>query len=561
MDEKMKQFGEKAKGVFSKVGKRTWQIIIAVVGVLVIAGVILTVVLTNKTYVPLFRELSSDDMTSIINYLQEQNVTDYKVEGNDTIMVPESVEPSLKARVLGAGYPASSDNYSLYKENVGALATQSDRNTFLRLDLQERLAATIECFDNVRSAMVYVTPGENNDFVLNRNNTIDATAAVIVTTRNGRLTDEVAAAIRRAVNHAVEGLVFDNVTIEDQDGNPYIDTNNISTMNDASMLQMTLESEQNAQIRRSIINLLQPVFGEDNFSVAVNTTVDVSHTWEELVRYYLPEYAENGSTNGKGIIGKRVFSGELQYDDGNTMGGVPGATTNADISEYVENADAITGNESGLNVSGETEYRTSQDTTQRESNAGTVTDCMVAVTINAQPGSINQPDWVAAVARAAGIDEEMEDAKVSVIATPFYVEPVEPGTSGGGSFSIAGLPDWVLYAAIAGLALFLLILILIMVLVSRSRKKRKAQEEALLAEQEAAAAALAAEQAAALAAETGAPEDGEPEPPKTGANIMEIHTERSMELRRDVRAFAENNPEVAAYMIKSWLKGDDDDNA
>lgn len=99
----MKQFGEKAKGVFSKVGKRTWQIIIAVVGVLVIAGVILTVVLTNKTYVPLFRELSSDDMTSIINYLQEQNVTDYKVEGNDTIMVPESVEPSLKARVLGAG--------------------------------------------------------------------------------------------------------------------------------------------------------------------------------------------------------------------------------------------------------------------------------------------------------------------------------------------------------------------------------------------------------------------------------------------------------------------------
>ena len=344
-------------------------------------------------------------------------------------------------------------------------------------------------------------------------------------------------------------------------------------MNDASMLQMTLESEQNAQIRRSIINLLQPVFGEDNFSVAVNTTVDVSHTWEELVRYYLPEYAEDGSTNGKGIIGKRVFSGELQYDDGNTMGGVPGTTTNADISEYVENADAITGNESGLNVSGETEYRTSQDTTQRESNAGTVTDCMVAVTINAQPGSINQPDWVAAVARAAGIDEEMEDAKVSVIATPFYVEPVEPGTSGGGSFSIAGLPDWVLYAAIAGLALFLLILILIMVLRSEerrvgkecrsrwSRKKRKAQEEALLAEQEAAAAALAAEQAAALAAETGAPEDGEPEPPKTGANIMEIHTERSMELRRDVRAFAENNPEVAAYMIKSWLKGDDDDNA
>lgn len=93
-----------------------------------------------------------------------------------------------------------------------------------------------------------------------------------------------------------------------------------------------------------------------------------------------------------------------------------------------------------------------------------------------------------------------------------------------------------------------------LILVSRSRKKRKAQEEALLAEQE--AAALAAAQAAAALAFT---EEQQQEPPKTGANIMEIHTERSMELRRDVLAFAESNPEVAAYMVKSWLKEDEED--
>ena len=558
VDEKMKQFGEKAKGFFSKVGKRTWQIIGAAVGVLVVAGIILAVVWSQKTYVPLFRELNSDDMTSILSYLQEQNVTDYKVEGNSTILVPDSQADILKTRVMAAGYPASSDNYTLYRENVGALATSGDRNTFLRLDLQERLAATIECFDNVREAMVYITPGKNNDFVLNRNNTIDASATVVVTTRNGRLTDEVAAAIRRAVNHAVEGLVFDNVTIEDQDGTPYIDTNNISNMSDASLLQMTLQNEQNALIRRAIIDLLTPVFGENNFSVGVNTTVDVSHTWDEIVRYYLPEYAEDGSTNGKGIIGKRVFSGELQYDQNNPAGGIPGTTENSDLSEYVESGQAVNGNETGLSVSGETDYVTSQDTTQRESNAGTITDCMVSVTINAQPGSINVDDWVAHVARAAGIDAEMQYDKVSVIATPFYVEPAAPGAVRTG-ISLASLPAWVLYAAIAGLALFLLILILVLILVRRSRKKRKKQEEELLLAEQQAAMLAAAEQQAALEAEQQAIENAEGEQPKTGANIMEIHTERSMELRRDVRAFAENNPEVAAYMIKSWLKGDDDD--
>lgn len=556
MDEKMKQFGGKAKEALSKISKKTWRIIAAVAGVVIIAVVLLAVVLLNKTYVPLFTELSSEDMTSILNYLSEQSVTDYKVENNDTILVPESQEPSLKAKVLMAGYPASSDHYKLYTDKVGPLSTESDRRTYAMLDLQERLGAIIENMDNVREAWVLINPGEDNSFILNRDNVIEATATVVITTRNGgRLSDEVASAIRRAVANAVEGLVFDNVTIEDQNGNTYIDVDGIGSMNDESLLKFTLESEQNAIIRRQILNLLAPVYGEENLSIGVNTTVDVAHTWEEAIQYYLPEYAQNGSTGGKGIIGRRVFHYEIETDENNPVGGVPGTTTNADLSEYVEQGYRPTGNEDVLVGDGEYDYDNSQTTTQKEYNGGTVIDCMVSVTINAQPSSVNTADLVPHVARVAGIDVEMQNDKVSVLAIPFYVQPAEadPGRTG----ILAGVPDWVLYAAIAGLALFLLLLILILVLVNRSKKKRKAQEEALRAEQEA-AAALAAEQQAALLAGQEGESEGE-EQPKTGANIMDIHTERSMELRKDVRAFAENNPEVAAYMIKSWLKGDEDD--
>lgn len=318
------------------------------------------------------------------------------------------------------------------------------------------------------------------------------------------------------------------------------------------MLKLTLESEQNAIIRRNILNLLAPVYGEENLSVGVNTTVDVAHTWEEAIQYYLPEYAQDGSTGGKGIIGSRVFHYEIGRDGNTNQGGVPGTTTNADLSEYVEQGYQPDGNENVLEGDGEYNYDNSQTTTQKEWNGGTIIDCMVSVTINAQPGSVNTDDLVGHVARVAGIDVEMQDDKVSVLAIPFILEPDEDTTTRGGI--LAGVPDWVLYAAIAGLALFLLILLIVLILVSRSRKKRKAQEEALLAEQE--AAALAAAQAAAALAFT---EEQQQEPPKTGANIMEIHTERSMELRRDVRAFAESNPEVAAYMVKSWLKEDEED--
>ena len=46
--------------------------------------------------------------------------------------------------------------------------------------------------------------------------------------------------------------------------------------------------------------------------------------------------------------------------------------------------------------------------------------------------------------------------------------------------------------------------------------------------------------------------------PSGGADIMEVNTEKSMELRKTVRQFAQNNPEIAAQMVKAWLRGGED---
>ena len=94
-----------------------------------------------------------------------------------------------------------------------------------------------------------------------------------------------------------------------------------------------------------------------------------------------------------------------------------------------------------------------------------------------------------------------------------------------------------------GLGLFLILLIIFLLLRRRARKRRKAALEAQEAEQ---AEALAA---AAAAVQVAAPE---------GADIMTMQTEKSMELRKEVRKFAEENPEIAAQMVKSWLKEGDE---
>ena len=46
--------------------------------------------------------------------------------------------------------------------------------------------------------------------------------------------------------------------------------------------------------------------------------------------------------------------------------------------------------------------------------------------------------------------------------------------------------------------------------------------------------------------------------PAGGADVMDLEMERSMELRKDIRQFAQDNPEIAAQMIKGWLRGGDE---
>ena len=212
MREKMKRFGESGKEKLSRTNRKLKLLTTAAACALLI-GVGGSVFWSQNHYVLLFQDLSEDDMASIQEYLQEQDIADYRVDGGDTIFVRKNQRALLKAKVLAAGYPS---DYILYEDNGTAPEISEDRDTFLRLDLQERLANVIKGYDNVREASVFIVPGEGEE--------TDSAASIVVTTVSGRLTEETAAGIRRTVNQAVDHLPAENVMIEDQDGNLYIDT-------------------------------------------------------------------------------------------------------------------------------------------------------------------------------------------------------------------------------------------------------------------------------------------------------------------------------------------------
>lgn len=552
---------DKAKALWAKVWERlkkiSKKIYIAAAAALVVLAVILVIILNNKPYSTLVTGVSMDEMSSVLQLLDTWGVRDYKVENGDTILVPESQQNQLQARVLMENVFQSGQGK--YYDSLSALSTNQERNLATLKDLQEELRATIRCFENVKDASVNLTPGEDRGYILDSGNVVNATAAVRVTMQDGKkLTTQQAAAIRELVSNSLQGLEISNVSITDTYGNTY-SGGSLTADSDASALKMQLEEEQANKIRTQVMQVLEPVFGQDNVDVAVNCVVEVGNVTEDRVDVYLPEYAENGETNGRGIIGSLIYEWSYTRDGDETVGGVVGAESNSnlpneDFSQYVENRPNLDGSESAASAGGQIDYDNPRSEKHIVTTAGYLKDCSVAVSINSTTaGNVDTAEWRQHVARAAGIYGEIDeetgaeilDGRISVITYPFFREELPEPTPGIFEMTVLGIPLWVWIAAGGGLLLFILLLVIILLSRRRRRKRREAEE----------AEAQANDVDALLAAVGlgGQAADG------NGADVMEIQSEQSMQLRKDIRQFASENPEIAAQMVRNWLRGGDDD--
>lgn len=530
MKEKIKAIGESIKNFFGKLGKKTMIALGVALGVLVILAIVLVISLNNKDYVVLLTGLSTAETSSVVTYLQDNGVTDYRMENNDTVLVPKGQENALKAQLLLAGYPKSGFFYDTYFDNVGSLSTESERNVAFLIALQEKIQAVIRSFDGVKDASVTIVQGEDRRYVLDDSNVVDATASVVVTLPGGaQLTDQQVQAIQNLVARSVKGLQIENVSITDSQGNLYLVDDEGSASSSASDLKLRLENQQSNKIRASVMQALVPFFGEENISVSVNCVVDVSKRTIESTTYQEPPWAADGSTNGRGIIGSRVYDYNIIRGDDQTVGGVAGTTTNSDIPTYMENQIQNGGDQEAVSASGQDDYLVDTTKEQRSNPAGVLTDVMVAVSINSTTaGVVNTNELETQVARAAGITDEESDGRISILSMPFY-----QADEGNLALPADFPPTWMIYAAIGGGVLFLLLLVLILIL--RRRKKKKGYQEE---DMEGGVMYVPMEDLA-----------------PAGADVMNIQTEKSMELRKNIRDFADENPEIAAQMVKTWLKG------
>lgn len=571
--ERLKETWEKTKAavgkVAGKVSKLVW-IIIAAVLVAIVIGIV--IFLNTRPYSILVTGASPSEVSTVTTWLEGRGVTDYRVQGTGTVLVPDRQAAVLKAALLTEQYADGSNyDFSGYFDNVSMLSTESERNNAWWIAVQEKMAAVITQMEGVEWASVSITPGEDRGYVLDKNNVVNATASVTVRTRDGKVLDDgVAQAIRGYVAHGVQGLNVEDVALYDTNGNPY----NESLVKaeggsfDTSLLKLQLEQQYQNQKRAEVMNILSPLFGEGHVNCAISIEIELNTTEINENEPYIPDYIdEEHRGSGEGIIGQKYGDYIFITDGENVVGGLVGSEPNSDVSTYVE--EGVTPEDFEDRVQGEwqKDYNNPVRETHTYRTAGYITDAHVAVTVDSTTAKeLNIENLRNTIANAVGIsaiETETQTAaeylasKVSIYAGPFYQEmPAEPDPFGWWPFDDI-IPGEYLVLGLAALVLLIILIVVIVLLAKRHKKKKEAARA--LAEEEAQRAALEEAEVERQAAEAALAEAmGMPQTELVGADVMSLQTEKSMELRQDIRQFVEENPEVAAQLLKTWLRGGDD---
>ncbi len=543
---------EKVKSVLGALNRKTKILIagVAVVALALIIGLVAYNSAKASDYTTLFSELNTDEATTILGKLDEYGAP-YRYKGNGTIEVLTEQEPQLKAKLLQEGYPKSGFTYKIFTENVSMMTTDFEKQKFELFDLQDRIQATLRCFEGIIDAVVNITPAEENNYVLNTKQPEPAKASALLTLKeDATLQHTQVAAIQNLIARSVRGLLPENITIMDTDGNYYSaeDTDD-AAQDKATQLKLETERKVETTTRRKVLDVLEGFYGEKNVRVSVKSTVDVKRTLQEATTYTTPE----GAAPGTGIPSQIAKDQEVLRPtaEANAAGGVVGTQSNADINTYVaQNNGTVGANDTLVSDKTQTNFNLNTVKEQNEIYAPRVVDLTVAVSINSDGyGSLTQPQIVELVARAAGIPPENEQTKISVAASRFFDWTPEEVQPEGNSFlkwaqsTVFGIPMWAIAGAV--FALFLLIVIVISMIMRRHRKKRKllAAEEQMELDRAALEAEMAHQQELA----------------DMQKDLLNIQNEKSMELKENIRKFSEESPEVAADLLSSWLRGGQED--
>lgn len=501
---------------WANTSKTVKRVVIGGVIIAVIVALVLSILLNSKDYVVIFDQLPEKESSEILAALQSMDV-EVKVDDSGSIMVPKEDESRVRMQLATEGFPKNGLSYYLIEENSGMLTTDYERKQYMNMQLQERIAASIKTLEGVRDAVVTITVPEDDVFYLQDKE--KPTASVIIHMKQDKtLTDSQITGIQNLVAKSVSGLSKDDIALTDSMGNDLIE-NSTSKNPDYSKIGITREIEND--VKKKVTAVLLGPYKSQQFKVSVSATVDT----DELVKEETI-YTPSPDGDNTGVVSEETRSNESSTStQGN--GGVPGTSSNSEVPTYATGG--TTGESSSTSTSENIKYQVSQTKSQSQKSGAKIESISIGIAIDKASFDPGERESVTQlVAYAAGVSPE----SISVQNFQFYSEEAPTGTA-----EPEGINKWILYG---GIAAGVLVLGSIIALILMKKRRKDAEEAVVMAGEEGTEGALNAV--------FGSVESEEEIKP-----IIPVQ-----DIRRDeIKQFAKSNPEIAAQMIKSWLRSED----
>lgn len=554
---------QKLKEHWQNLSDKSRKMLMAIAGGTAAIAIIAVLVLklgTNTDYSTLFTGLNQEEAQEVVALLQEEGV-DYRFNDKDgAIRVPAVKADQTRAELLSKGYPKSGFTYDMYRNNAGLMTTESDKKQYTLYDLQDRLGAQIRLFEGVQDAKVTIAEAAEQKYALQDNTNTDASASVVVTMEAGQsLNDSKAAAIKNLIARSVRGLNFTNVAVFDADtmmevGGSAAGEDAFGSAKDLTALTSLIENNISVNVRR----VLEKLYGPGNVAVSVKGTLNMERLIQENTQYSTPEKINEQDKTG--LLNREDTVNENSAASDQGAGGVAGADANADTPRYTnqDNTQAIADSYSNSSATREWLYNSVKE--QRQVDPGVLENATVGIVINTDDTTtVTNNQLINLVADSAGIPRDLANQSITIVrapsqeAVPVITPPEQPQTKED------GLPLPIVIAMIAGGILILLLLLLL--LMEKRRRRRKADEyvdspNMYAVEEEARAPETEAPPVNVLNTEAGLQMQAENAEMERNEEILNLRMQHSLKLKQNIGEFVDQNPQIAAKLVQSWLRGE-----
>ncbi|WP_145199296.1 flagellar basal-body MS-ring/collar protein FliF [Sphingobium sp. B2] len=528
--------------------------LLGLLGVLAVAG-LAWMALREPPQRDLFRGLPDGDKSAVAQVL-DQNGIPYDFDNNGAMTVGEGDYFKAKMMLAAQGLPKSAPDGNSMIDSLPMGASRAVEGEKLRSAREMDLARTIEAIDSVESAKVHLAVEPPSVFLRDR---AKPSASVMLRLANGRtLTDAQVSAIVHLVASSIPELSPDQISLVDQNGR-LLSKNDSDSGDDR---QLAIQSRIEDRYRQSVVALLTPILGANNFSTEVHAELNFAE--RQATRETYPQDEARLRTE------QGTWASDPRGQGAGEASGIPGALSNQapvnpTVTQTNPNGQAVQQGQTAAQTPGtppnplmKTEetfnrsFELGREVSVTKDAVGTVKRLSVAVALdNAPDGKARTPQEIAAlealVKGAIGFDQARGDV-VALSSRSFLKTPEEQ--------PLWYEADWV-SPLIRNVSALLVALLVIFGIGRPLLKRRAAAQEAIAADTAQNGQRIGREISGELTRQ--AVEAPDPARPIT---LDMISSTYDYAQRADlIRNFVKQDPDRAALVVRDLLKEGKKENA